>query len=145
MHEYIPELKEQYGKGEITRREFMRTATLLGMSAAAAGAVVGAPIVVPRAYAQKRGGVVRIATRVQKMKDPATFDWTPMSNVARTITEYLTDTDSDNITHPHLLERWEASSDLKTWTLRLKKSIQFLMGQKRRQFEAADVVCNIKR
>ncbi len=146
MHEYIPELKEQYRKGEITRREFMRTATLLGMSAAAAGAFGGGAVLPMRAaYAQKRGGVVRIATRVQKMKDPATFDWTPMSNVARQISEYLTVTDSDNITHPHLLERWEASNDLKTWTLRLKKGIQFQMGAKRREFDAADVVWNIKR
>jgi peptide/nickel transport system substrate-binding protein len=144
MHEYIPELKEQYRNGEITRRDFMRAATLLGMSAAAAGAFAG---VLPTraAYAQKRGGVLRIATRVQKMKDPATFDWTYMSNVARTISEYLTMTDSDNITHPHLLERWEASKDLKTWTLRLKKGIQFQMGAKRREFDAADVVWNYKR
>jgi len=140
MHEYIPELKEQYRTGEITRREFMRAATLLGMSAAAAGAMP-----TRAALGQKRGGVVRIATRVQKMKDPATFDWAYMSNVARTISEYLTMTDSDNITHPHLLEKWEASKDLKTWTLRLKKGIQFQMGTKRREFDAADVVWNFKR
>jgi peptide/nickel transport system substrate-binding protein len=146
MHEYIPELKEQYRKGEITRREFMRTATLLGMSVAAAGAFVGEAVrPLGLAYAQKRGGVLRIATRVQKMKDPATFDWLQMSNVARQISEHLTFTDAANITHPHLLERWEASNDLKSWTLRLKKGIQFQMGAKRREFEAADVVWNIKR
>ena len=37
MHEYIPELKESLRKGEVTRREFVRTATLLGMSAARRG------------------------------------------------------------------------------------------------------------
>jgi peptide/nickel transport system substrate-binding protein len=146
MHEYIPELREHYVRGEITRREFMRTATLLGLSVTAAGSLIGEPTLTGAvAHAQKRGGVVRIATRVQKMKDPATFDWTPMSNVARCMSEYLTMTDSDNITRPHLLEKWEASNDLKTWTFRLKKGIQFQMGQKRREFEAADVVWNIKR
>ncbi|MBI3457727.1 MAG: ABC transporter substrate-binding protein [Candidatus Rokubacteria bacterium] len=147
MHEYIPELKEQYRKGEITRREFIRTATLLGMSAAAAGTFVGDAVLTTRAaHAQKRGGVLRVATRVQKMKDPATFDWVPMSNVARQIAEYLTVTDHDNITHPYLLERWEASNDLKTWTLRIRKGVQFqLGGAKRRELEAADVVWNIKR
>jgi peptide/nickel transport system substrate-binding protein len=147
MHEYIPELKEQFRKGELTRREFVRSATLLGMSFAAANALVGgglAPAVRP-AHAQKRGGVLRVATRVQKMKDPATHDWIPMSNATRLTTEYLTLTDADNITHPYLLERWEASKDLKTWTLSLRKGVQFQMGAKRREFEAADVVWNMKR
>jgi len=35
-HPYIPELKEQYRVGRITRREFLRNATLLGMSVASA-------------------------------------------------------------------------------------------------------------
>ncbi len=146
MHEYIPELKEEFQKGEITRREFVRTATLLGMSAAAAGALVGAPGPLARpAHAQKRGGVLRVATRVQKMKDPATFDWIPMSNVGRLIAEYLTLTDQDNITHPYLVEKWEPSSDLKTWTLYLRKGVQFQMGAKRREFDSADVAWNLKR
>jgi peptide/nickel transport system substrate-binding protein len=148
MHEYIPELKEQYRKGELTRREFVRGATLLGLSFAAASALVDTPLApgVRRAAAQpKRGGVLRFATRVQKMKDPAAFDWVSMSNVARQITEYLTLTDRDNITHPYLLERWEPSRDLKTWTLRVRRGVQFQMGQKRRELDAADVVWNLKR
>lgn len=146
MHEYIPELKDQLAKGEITRREFVRSATLLGMSVAAAGAVAGAPGPLTRpAHAQKRGGVLRVGTRVQKMKDPATFDWIPMSNVGRLIAEYLTVTDHENITRPYLLEKWEASNDLKTWTLHLRKGVQFQMGAKRRELDAADVAWNLKR
>ena len=41
-HPYIPELKEQLRKGEIDRREFLRTATLLGVSAASEYAMAGA-------------------------------------------------------------------------------------------------------
>ncbi len=40
-HPYIPELKEQYRQGRVTRREFFRMATLLGMSAANAKFFVG--------------------------------------------------------------------------------------------------------
>ena len=40
VHPYIPELKGLYRRGRITRREFLRNATLLGMSAAAATAFV---------------------------------------------------------------------------------------------------------
>ncbi|MGQ9667665.1 MAG: hypothetical protein ACUVWB_10160, partial [Anaerolineae bacterium] len=37
-HPYIPELKELYRQGRISRKEFLRNATLLGMSFAAASA-----------------------------------------------------------------------------------------------------------
>ena len=36
VHPYIPELKGLYRAGRCTRREFLRTATLLGMSVASA-------------------------------------------------------------------------------------------------------------
>src|SRR5262249_30927918 len=71
MHEYIPELEVQYRRGEITRREFVRSATLLGLSLTAASTFVGRPLgpAIRTAHAQaKRGGVLRYATRVQKMK-----------------------------------------------------------------------------
>ncbi len=59
-HPYIPELKEQYRQGKVTRREFLRLATLLGMSAASAKYFVGdalaAPITAPRAVT--RGGTM---------------------------------------------------------------------------------------
>src|SRR5262249_31064793 len=54
-------------------------------------------------------------------------------------------TDHENITRPYLLERWEPSKDLKTWTLYLRKGVQFQMGQKRREFDSADVSWNLKR
>ena len=37
-HPYIPELEDLYLKGRITRREFLRNATLLGVSVAGASA-----------------------------------------------------------------------------------------------------------
>jgi len=39
-HPYIPELKGLYQANRITRREFLRNATLLGMSAAAASTFI---------------------------------------------------------------------------------------------------------
>ena len=36
VHESIPELKDQYLKGKMPRREFLRYATLLGLSLTAA-------------------------------------------------------------------------------------------------------------
>lgn len=150
VHPYVPELIEDLRKGKITRREFLRTSTLLGLSAAAAyrvaGAISGEPLM-PSAYAAtnetpKAGGTLRCSMQVQEMTDPATFDWTQKSNVARHVVEYLTITGPDNITRPYLARRWEASDDLKTWTLELQRGVKWSNGE---EFNATDVVYNFTR
>ena len=65
------------------------------------------------------------------------------SNSARQVLDYLTVTGVDNITRPSLVEKWEPSPDLKTWTLRLRKTVR--KWHNGRQFTADDVVWNLKR
>ncbi len=145
-HSYVPELANLYVKGEVDRREFLRTATLLGVSATAAYTFVGRVTgegFVPEARAQgKRGGTLRWAMEVQEIKDPATFDWTQKSDVTRWMVEYLTRTKQDNVTVPYLAESWEASDDLKVWTLKLRKGVKWSNGD---DFNADDVVYNFER
>ena len=47
----------------------------------------------------------------------------------RQVCEYLTFTGANNITLPWLLDKWEASDDVKTWTLYLRKGIKFNNGE----------------
>jgi peptide/nickel transport system substrate-binding protein len=130
----------------VSRREFLRTSTLLGLSATAAyaiaGRITGEPLT-RAAHAQAgKGGVLKIGMRVQQMTDPATFDWVQKSNIARQMVEYLTITGPDNVTRPYLAEKWQTSPDLKTWTLSLRKGITWSNGD---PFNADDVVFNFKR
>ncbi len=138
IHPAIPEIKDDLDKGKLTRRDFLRYATLLGMSAAAASQMIG--LTWPKkvfAAQPKRGGTLRIAAPVQKVTHPAQFSWLTPSNQMRQVGEYLTLTDGQNITHPYLLKNWEASTDLKTWTLNLREGIKFNNGD---HFTADDVV-----
>lgn len=146
-HPYIPELKTQFLKGDVDRREFLRTATLLGMSAGAAYAFVGmfetgSPMVAKKAQAAGHGGNIRIAMRIHEWSDPAKYDWTPKSNVARHICEYLTIMGPDGVTKPYLLEKWEPSADLKTWMLHVRKGVTWSNGD---AFTSDDVIYNLKR
>ncbi len=138
LHPAIPDLKVDLDKGKLTRRDFLRYATLLGMSAAAASQMAG--LTWPqKAFAAKpvRGGVLKIAGQVHKITHPAQFSWVAPTQVARQVGEYLTFTDGKNITHPYLLENWEVSKDLKTWTLNLRQGVKWNNGD---TFIADDVI-----
>lgn len=138
VHPAIFELKEDLAKGKLSRREFLRLATLLGMSAAVASQLAG--LAWPRkalAAQIQRGGTMKIAAPVQKVTHPAQFSWVSMTNQMRQVAEYLTITDGNNVTHPYLLKNWTASDDLKTWTLNLRQGVKFNNGD---EFTSDDVV-----
>jgi peptide/nickel transport system substrate-binding protein len=147
-HALVPMLKRQLVERRIDRREFVRYATLLGMAApvayAFAARVTGTKLAAP-AEAQAalpKGGTLRLAMRCQDLKSPHTYSWIESANSARQVLDYLTVTGPDNVTRPSLIEKWEPSADLKTWTLRVRKSVKWHSG---RQFTADDVTWNLKR
>ncbi len=144
-HPYIPTLIDEVAEGAISRRDFLRRATLLGLSSAAAYSALG--MAEPSggdaaAQDMPQGGNLRIGMRCMEIKDPHVVDFAEKSNVVRQVCEYLTLTDRNNITKPYLLEKWEVSDDLKTWTLHVRKDVKWRKG---RQFTADDVVWNLKR
>ena len=152
----IPELKELYQAGRISRREFLRNATLLGMSLIGANASLTAFGTIeeakagskPKAIVGKRptmvkasdpihGGTIRIASQVQETTHPAQISSMSQGNQLRQVAEYLTCMDENNITQPHLLESWAANGDLTIWTLNLRQGITFNNGD---EFTADDVI-----
>ncbi len=146
-HGYLPVLQQQLREKAIDRRDFLRSATLLGMSAAAAYAFAGQVTGEGVAHAQAkpalpRGGTLRLGMRCQELTSPHTYSWVESSNSARQHFDYLTITGVDNITRPSLVEKWDPSEDLKVWTLSLRRDVKWHNG---RQFNADDVVWNLKR
>jgi peptide/nickel transport system substrate-binding protein len=143
-HPYIPNLVGQVRSGKLDRREFLWTATLLGLSAGSAYGVLGlADPFAGRAHAApKPGSVYRVAMRIPALENPATYSWATDSLCARLVCDYLTRTGADNVTRPWLCEKWDASEDLKTWTLHLKQGVKWSNGD---PFVADHVIWNIKR
>ena len=151
VHPYIPEAYTQLEQGKITRREFMRMATLLGMSAGVAtiAAACGSGEAEPGAGGEsatgsesaagtpKRGGTFTKAMLLQLLDHPARLSWLEGANIVRQTHDYLTETDSLNITRPQMLDRWEANDDTTEWDLYLRKGIKFNNGD---EFTAEDVM-----
>jgi len=155
VHPYIPEAFDQMQQGRISRRQFLRVSTLLGMSAgvatlaAACGAGGNQPAATeapaaaeeeepaaeePAAEEEettseiKRGGTWRSSMQLQLLDHPARLSWVQGANIVRQLGEYLTETGPDNITRPYLLDRWEASEDVATWDLYLREGVLFNNG-----------------
>lgn len=125
--------------GNLSRREFLRYAALLGLTTNTAAHLLQWAIpghAMGAVYGQK----LRIAGLLPESGHPANNLSIPASQVLRQVAEYLTYTDANNITHPFLLDRWVVSDDLKTWSLHLKKNIFFNNGQ---AFTADDVIFSI--
>jgi len=142
-HPAIPDAYEKLQDGRITRREFLRLSTLLGMSAGMATLAAGLPAkpaFAAPAHAVKRGGTWTCSMQLQLLDHPARLSWVEGANVVRQFCEYLTETGSDNITRPFLLEKWEANEDVTEWDLYLQKGILFNNGD---EFTADDVLFTI--
>jgi peptide/nickel transport system substrate-binding protein len=82
-HPYLPQLRQQLGCGRIDRREFLRTATLLGVAAGTAYMMAGVPAPARAQADLPKGGKIRIGMHVQEIKDPHTISWVEPSNVLR--------------------------------------------------------------
>ncbi len=154
IHPAVLDAQSSLARGRISRREFLRFATLLGASATTAyalaacapGAAPAAPAAppaagetgaAPAAGAVKRGGTWTSAMLLQRIDHPARLSWVEGGNVVRQVNEYLTETGADNVTRPWLVDRWEASDDVTEWTLFLRQDVTWNNGD---AFNADDVL-----
>jgi peptide/nickel transport system substrate-binding protein len=145
-HPTIACLVDALEQRKLDRREFLRAATLLGMTAPMAYGLAGCGEENKGEQAApagaRKGGVLRVGMHIPVLDNPHIFSWVSDSNVVRQCNDYLTRTRPDGVTVPHLLDHWQPSDDLKTWTLTLKKGIKWSNGD---SLVADHVIWNIDR
>ena len=94
LHPAIGDLHSDMSHGRMSRREFLRLATLLGMTAAAATALAGCDSLAAAsdtsvAATIQRGGTMKIGSAIQPIDHPARLSWIEGANQLRQVAEYF--------------------------------------------------------
>ncbi len=127
-------------KERLGRRDFMLRASALGVGAMAATNLWTGTA---RAAEPRHGGTLRLgiaAGSTTDSLDPAVYDDTFDLAFGWSLGNNLSVIDKHGNLAPELAEGWEASSDAATWTIKLRKGVEFHNGK---TMGADDVIASI--
>lgn len=151
MDSKLQDLMSHYRDGDLSRREFMRAAGVLGLSisgmaaflsgcssdtttttaAGTATTAAGETTTTAAAGAAKRGGTIFHAQPPAQRMDPAFFATIGDDSLGRQWLEQLVFLDEDSMPDPErsLAESWEAAPDGKTYTFKIRQGVTFHDGK----------------
>ena len=126
--------------GRVSRRAFMEGSIAFGVTIPTAMALWSKQVV---AATPGKGGLFRVGLddgNTTDTMDPATFTSRFMITMAHTHRNFLTEISSENGVIGELAESWDASPDARTWTLKLRKGVEFHNGK---TFDAHDAAASL--
>ncbi len=138
----LDHLKKAYGRGQMSRRDFIRALTGMGMTAVMAGGLASTPF---KAFANppKRGGFLRAALVAGGASD--TLNPIRMANSTDAVRSFqiynmMARVGTDLLPKPELAESWESSPDATEWVFRLRQGVEFHNGK---SLTPADIVYSL--
>ena len=160
------DLVESFARGKITRRQFIKRATVVGLSMSSVAAVIaacgggtassapsagGSATAAPSAdggattapSAGAAGGVVRVAIQRPVQIDPVAMqDLGGYGMIAQTFEFLTTLNDAGDDIAPGLATEWTPNEDGTVWTFKLREGVKWQNGG---DFTADDVVATMER
>ncbi len=132
-------LRRRLIEGRIGRRDFLKGATALGLSAAAANSLLAGTA----HAAPQKGGVLRIGLAegsTTDSLDPQTYTDIYMISLGFGTHNTLTEINPEGELVGDIAESWDASDDAKEWTFKLRKGVEFSNGK---TMTAEDVIASL--
>jgi len=142
-------LIDDFLTGEYTRGDFMRLATVLGLSATAVGAALGSMGYASPAHAASRAAAAKVGGRLRlgivpgpaKPMEPNLFADHGTLATGSICGEFLNQTNPDLSLSPQLALRWKSNAKGTVWTYTLRRGVKFANGK---EMTSADVVATFK-
>ena len=126
----LMKLEELLVKGRMSRREFLRRVSILGLTGAVSPAMWRS---IAHAETPKRGGTFRIGlvgASTSESLDPATYGTGVINHfMVGAIGNCLAEIDPNGEAIPELAESWKANSSADIWTFRLRQGVTFHNGK----------------
>ena len=137
---------DEFVAGRLSRREFLRRGTMLGMSVSLLGGILAAcgssaPSKKPPT-AGKPGATIRAGTLVPAAAiNPITIADQGGQEMIGQVGEFLVFTDQQNNYQPWLATSWSPNADASVWTFKIRQGVKFSDG---RPMTVDDVVYSFK-
>jgi peptide/nickel transport system substrate-binding protein len=150
--EYGRHLVEEVRAGRMSRRDLLRRASVLGLSAPFAGLLLEACGSSPSkpaassttaAGSPKQGGTIRVGNSAPvAAPDPVTMYDSGSIGVVQQVAEYLIWVNPNNTLQPVLATSWKPNANASEWTVAIRPGVKFHDGS---QLTADDVVATFER
>ncbi len=134
-------LERALAEGRISRRDFAKQMSALGLAAAAPGVLFSGSAL---AATPKKGGHFRLGLghgSTTDSLDPGTFENAYSQTMGYGIRNNLTEVSADNELIGELAESWEATPDAKTWRFKLRQGVEFHNGK---TLDVNDVIASVQ-
>ena len=124
----LKQLEGDLKTGRLTRRDFIKAASVFGFAAAVPG-ILSSPAM---AASHAKGGHLKIAMghgSTTDSLDPATHTQAYVQVLAGALHNWLTVVNADGSLGGEIAESWEATPDAKIWTFKIRKGVKFHNGK----------------